>query len=561
MSTAHGRDASEYAEADKDYVPYVPLKKRRTAELERLRQRSRRPVGWDLAEMGADEARQEGGAAEGSGHGAPAGPVHASGVVLTADAKNREEREADEDARIAAAHASRRKLHSDAELARGIVYTEPMKRSWTAPRYVLRRSASQNEALRRRYRVSVEGDSIPPIITDFADMKLPGCVVAHLAAHGITRPSAIQMQGLPAAFAGRDVIGVASTGSGKTLAFSLPLVMYAIEAETRLPYVSGDGPVGVILCPSRELARQTYDGIVALVESIGRGGYPSIRTLLCIGGISMSEQSDVLKDGVHLVVATPGRLQEMLDKGRFGLESCTFLCLDEADRMIDLGFEDEVRHIMSFFERQRQTLLFSATMPQRIRDFATGSLVKPVVIHVGRAGAASLDVVQEVELVDVDGRSAQLLDALQKTAPPVIIFCDAKHEVDGVCDFLVSKGVAAAAIHGSKSQEERERAISSFKHGDSDVLVASAVASKGLDFRGIKHVINYSMPRDIEDYVHQIGRTGRSGRTGIATTFVGASTPIETLTDLKCLLVEARQRYVFANKHPVIPRGTRAPIS
>ena len=547
--SAHGRDATE--NSDEEYVPYVPLKKRRTAELERLRR-----VGRPGALAGKEVDEEPSGEPE-----APPPPslLHSADALRTTDSEAQAARDAADDERIASAHSTRRKLLSDVELARGIQYTEPMKRSWTAPRYVRERSAARNEALRKKYHLTVEGADIPPIISDFADMKLPGCVISHLAAQGIKRPSAIQMQGLPTAFSGRDMIGVASTGSGKTLAFSLPLVMYAIEAETRLPYMSGDGPIGVILCPSRELARQTYDGIVALVEALERGGYPSIRALLCIGGISMTEQAEALSAGVHLVVATPGRLQEMLEKGRFGLESCTFLCLDEADRMIDLGFEDEVRHIMSFFERQRQTLLFSATMPKSIREFASSSLVKPVVVHVGRAGATSLDIVQEVELVDLESRQAQLLDALQKTAPPVMIFCDSKHDVDDVCGFLVHKGVAAVAIHGSKAQDEREHAVASFKSGASDVLVASAVASKGLDFRGIKHVINYTMPRDIEDYVHQIGRTGRSGRTGTATTFVGVSTSIETLVDLKCLLLEARQRYVSANRIPAFLATLKAP--
>lgn len=522
-------------DAEGAYVPYVPLKKRRTAELEGLREIGRLPGRLDER----SEARAETSA---SGAASPKPSLlHEAEALRAADHRSPRAREAQEDEHVANAHAARRKLRSDAELARGIEYTEPIRRSWTAPRYVRERSAERNDSLRRHYRVAVDGADPPPIITHFADMKLPGCVISHLAAQGIAHPSPIQMQGLPAAFAGRDMIGVASTSSGKTLVFCLPLVMYAVEAETRLPFARGEGPVGIVLCPSRELARQTRDVVVALAESLERGGYPRVRALLCIGGISMSEQKDVLDAGAHIVVATPGRLDEMLDKGRMGLEQCTFLCLDEADRMIDLGFEDEVRRIMGFFVRQRQTLLCLATMPRRIRDFAASSLVCPLVVRVGRAGAASMNVVQHVELVDAEARFAQLLDALQKTAPPVMIFCDAKHEVDDVCAQLVRKGVAAVAIHGSKAQDEREHAVSSFRHGASDVLVASGVASKGLDFRGIKHVINYSMPHDIEDYVHQIGRTGRSGSAGTATTFVGAGVPLETLLDLKGVLAEARQ--------------------
>ena len=258
----------------------------------------------------------------------------------------------------------------------------------------------------------------------------------------------------------------------------------------------------------------------------------------------MAEQSQAMQNGFHMVVATPGRLQDMLEKHKFTLTSCKFLCLDEADRMIDMGFEEDVRNIMSFFKHQRQTLLFSATMPKRIQDFAEQSLVQPIVVNVGRAGAASMDIIQEVEYVKQEAKMVYLLECLQKTAPPTIIFSDNKNEVDDIHEYLLLKGVEAVAIHGSKTQEEREYAIKAFKTGKKDVMVASGVASKGLDFSEIQHVINYSMPKEIEDYVHQIGRTGRSGKTGIATTFVNMQTAEPTLLDLKYLLREAKQKYV-----------------
>ncbi|KAL4399831.1 RNA helicase [Malassezia pachydermatis] len=372
-------------------------------------------------------------------------------------------------------------------------------------------------------------------------MKVPSCIMAYLREKHIETPSPIQMQGLPAAFSGRDMIGIASTGSGKTLTFSLPLLLFAVEAEHRLAYTGDDGPVGLIVCPSRELARQTCDSIEAMATVMEQDGYASIRTLLCIGGISMADQAHKLRQGIHIVVATPGRLQDMLQHKRFHLANCTYLCLDEADRMIDMGFEEDMRNIMSFFTQQRQTLLFSATMPKKILDFAEQSLIQPVVVHVGRAGAASLDVIQEVEYVPKEAKMMHLLETLQKTAPPVIIFSDNKHEVDDIYEFLLRKGVEAVAIHGSKTQDEREFAIQSFKEGRKDVMVASGVASKGLDFQAIQHVINFSMPKEIEDYVHQIGRTGRSGKTGVATTFVNTHIPEQTLLDLKYLLMEAKQ--------------------
>jgi ATP-dependent RNA helicase DDX41 len=218
------------------------------------------------------------------------------------------------------------------------------------------------------------------------------------------------------------------------------------------------------------------------------------------------------------------------------------MCLDEADRMLDLGFEEDLRTIMSYFRGQRQTLLFSATMPVTIRSFAASALVEPVIVNAGRAGAASLDVVQEVVLVRPEARILYLLECLQKTPPPVLIFAEKKADVDTMYEFLLSRGVEAVSIHGSKTQDERDHAIRSFRSGRKDVLVATDVASKGLDFPSIKHVINFDMPVEIENYVHRIGRTGRGGNTGLATTFINQTVPETALIDLKHLLIEARQR-------------------
>lgn len=210
--------------------------------------------------------------------------------------------------------------------------------------------------------------------------------------------------------------------------------------------------------------------------------------------------------------------------------------------MIDLGFEEDIRTIFSYFKGQRQTLLFSATMPKKIQNFAKSALVKPITINVGRAGAASMNVTQEVEYVKQEAKLSYLLQCLQKTAPPVLIFAEKKQDVDQIHEYLLLKSVEAVAIHGGKDQEERSRAIEQFRGQDKDVLVASDVASKGLDFQNIQHVINYDMPDDIENYVHRIGRTGRSGTRGIATTFVNKSVEHYILLDLKHLLVEAKQK-------------------
>jgi ATP-dependent RNA helicase DDX41 len=438
--------------------------------------------------------------------------------------------------------ASRKKLASDLELAKGITYTESMKTTLRAPRFIRERTEEQHQKTREKYHILVEGEDIPPPITKFEDMKIPESMLKFMKSKGITDPTPIQLQGLPTAFSGRDMIGIAFTGSGKTLTFCLPMIMMAMEMEARLPFERGEGPVGVVLCPSRELASQTYENVLAWTGALKDGGFPAVNTLLCMGGISMAEQSHVFNRGIHLVIATPGRLIDLLGKKRINFDSCRYLCMDEADRMIDLGFEDDVRNIMSYFKHQRQTLLFSATMPRKIQDFAQQSLTRPVLVNVGRAGAANLDVLQVVEYVKQEAKMVYLLECLQKTPPPVIIFSENKNEVDDIQEYLLLKGVEAVAIHGSKTQEERQYAIRAFKSGAKDVMVASGVASKGLDFNDIQHVICFSMPKEIEDYVHQIGRTGRSGKTGIATTFVNMNTPEQTLLDLKYLLMEAGQK-------------------
>eukprot|EP01057_Protomagalhaensia_wolfi_P003230 Protomagalhaensia_wolfi_Nauph_80__3229@NODE_328_length_2774_cov_8_118464_g247_i0_p2_GENE_NODE_328_length_2774_cov_8_118464_g247_i0NODE_328_length_2774_cov_8_118464_g247_i0_p2_ORF_typecomplete_len293_score51_09Helicase_C/PF00271_31/9_8e03Helicase_C/PF00271_31/4_4e30DEAD/PF00270_29/5_9e09DEAD/PF00270_29/89ERCC3_RAD25_C/PF16203_5/1_3e09UTP25/PF06862_12/0_0003Helicase_C_4/PF13871_6/0_0094_NODE_328_length_2774_cov_8_118464_g247_i01681046 len=216
--------------------------------------------------------------------------------------------------------------------------------------------------------------------------------------------------------------------------------------------------------------------------------------------------------------------------------------MDEADRLVDLGFEDEIRSILDRLRHQRQTLLFSATMPRKIQEFATTALVKPVLCNVGRAGAANLDVVQHVEYVKAEARLPYLLQCLQKTEPPVVVFCENKRDVDEVHEYLLLKGVEAVAIHGGMSQALRTESVELFKHRRKDVLVATDVASKGLDFKAIKHVINFEMPKEMENYVHRIGRTGRCGKTGVATTFVDKNTDEATLLDLRALLREAGQR-------------------
>jgi ATP-dependent RNA helicase DDX41 len=472
---------------------------------------------------------------------------------------------AHEEAHVLAEISKRTALRPVAELATGTRYTEPIQTTWRAPRYLLKAPEEHHAAVREQNHILVKGENIPPACITFAEMKFPKPIMRELKRRGIKVPTPIQMQGLPVALSGRDMIGISFTGSGKTVVFALPMLMVAWDMERRDPLGAGQGPVGVIVCPSRELARQTYDIVAEFCECIakstakaamGSAAAPGqrskshrgldglrpvqLRALLAIGGAQLD--SGALRQGVHAVVATPGRLLDLLRRRRLTFERCKYVVLDEADRLIDLGFEDDIRSIFDFFSSQRQTLMFSATMPTKIQNFASTALVKPIVVNVGRAGAASLNIKQDIEVVRPDARVVQLLDVLQKTEPPVLIFCDNKSDVDEIHEYLLLKGVETVSIHGSKDQEERELAMRQFRSGMKHVLVATDVAAKGIDLVGVQHVINYDMPKEIENYVHRIGRTGRGGQRGLATTFVSSADDPTVLADLMQLLVEAKQR-------------------
>jgi len=434
-------------------------------------------------------------------------------------------------------------LLSNEEIAIGVRYSEPLKSTWRPFQSSRDRTEDTNNAIRKKWNILIEGEECPPPIKSFKEMRIPNCIIEAMARKGITRPTPIQVQGLPALLSGRDIVGIAFTGSGKTLTFSLPMILFALEEEMNQPIERNEGPFGLILCPSRELARQTYDIVEYYIQALAASRYPKLRTALCIGGESNNQQvREIQRFGVHCIVATPGRLCEHLQQSRFYMHHCKYFVLDEGDRMLDMGFDEEVHKIIDKFHHQRQTVLFSATMPQRFQDFAKKTLVKPLVINVGRAGAANLDVIQEVEYVKKEAKIVYLLECLQKTAPPVVVFCERKTDVDEIHEYLLIKGVEAVSIHGGKSQEERNEAIQLYKDGKKDVLIATDIAAKGLDFPNIQHVINFDMPTEIENYIHRIGRTGRCGKTGVATTFINKDVPESALLDLKHLLMEAKQR-------------------
>ncbi|CAJ2629656.1 DEAD-box ATP-dependent RNA helicase 35 [Trifolium pratense] len=519
-------------EEEDDYEEYVPVAKRRAMEAQKILQRKGKAsaaIDDDSEKLKVVETK-------------PSLLVKASQLKKDQPEISVTEQIVQQEKEMIENLPDNKTLKSVRELAKGITYTEPLPTGWKPPLHIRRMSKKGCELIQKQWHIIVDGEEIPPPIKNFKDMRFPDPILKMLKTKGIVQPTPIQVQGLPVILSGRDMIGIAFTGSGKTLVFVLPMIMMAMQEEIMMPIVPGEGPFGLIICPSRELARQTYEVIEQFLLPLKEAGYPELRPLLCIGGIDMRSQLEIVKKGVHIVVATPGRLKDMLAKKKMNLDNCRYLTLDEADRLVDLGFEDDIREVFDHFKAQRQTLLFSATMPTKIQNFARSALVKPIIVNVGRAGAANLDVIQEVEYVKQEAKIVYLLECLQKTPPPVLIFCENKADVDDIHEYLLLKGVEAVAIHGGKDQEEREYAISSFKAGKKDVLVATDVASKGLDFPDIQHVINYDMPAEIENYVHRIGRTGRCGKTGIATTFINKNQSETTLLDLKHLLQEAKQR-------------------
>ncbi|CAG9770534.1 unnamed protein product [Ceutorhynchus assimilis] len=539
-------DSDKSSESEDDnYVPYVPVKERRKQQLlkiGRLGQLKDADQNKQSSEneLGDEEEEDE---IWGRKNNIPLLDQH-NELRKMAEAKkvSAAERQLKKEEEILEIVAEKKALMGVSELAKGIQYNDPIKTSWRPPRYILSMPYTRHEALRAQLRILVEGEEIPPPLKTFRDMKLHEAILEGLKQKHIKKPTPIQIQGIPTVLSGRDMIGIAFTGSGKTLVFVLPLIMFCLEQEVKMPFIKNEGPYGLVICPSRELAKQTFDIIQYFCGHTSKKGLPQIRSCLCIGGVPVNEAIETIQKGVHIMVATPGRLMDMLEKKIVKLSVCRYLCMDEADRMIDLGFEEDVRTIFSYFNGQRQTLLFSATMPKKIQNFARSALVKPVTINVGRAGAASINVTQEVEYVKQEAKIVYLLECLQKTPPPVLIFAEKKQDVDAIHEYLLLKGVEAVAIHGGKDQEERSKAVEAFRKQEKDVLVATDVASKGLDFPEIQHVINYDMPDDVENYVHRIGRTGRSANKGLATTFINKSNDEMVLLDLKHLLIEAKQR-------------------
>lgn len=359
---------SSLIEDDDDYVPYVPVRERKKNELIRMGRIAHLTESANKSSSENESDTEQSQEVLGRKYNISLLDQHTE-LKKLAEAKkiSAVEKQLKEEEKILETVTAQKALMAASELAKAIVYEDPIETFWTPPKHYLALPEFKLEEIRRKHRILVEGENIPPPIKSFKEMKFPKPILAALDKKGIKNPTPIQLQGIPTVLSGRDLIGIAFTGSGKTFVFVLPLIMFCVEQEISLPFMKNEGPYGLILCPSRELAKQTHEIIKFFCGYLKDSGLPEIRSCLAIGGVPVNESMEVIQKGVHIMVATPGRLMDMLDKKMVNLRVCRYLCMDEADRMIDMGFEEDVRTIFSYFKGQRQTLLFSATMPKKIQ--------------------------------------------------------------------------------------------------------------------------------------------------------------------------------------------------
>ena len=347
--------------------------------------------------------------------------------------------------------------------------------------------------------------------TTFADLLLHDDLLRAVAEEGYEAPTPIQAEAIPHVMKGTDLLGCAQTGTGKTAAFALP-ILHRLALQP--PHEGRRRIRTLVLTPTRELAQQIQDSFVTY------GRYCGIRTTVVYGGVRQRPQVAALTKGVDVLIATPGRLMDLMEQGYVDLSYIEQLVLDEADNMLDMGFIDDIRRIISRVPRDRQTLLFSATMPPGIRFLADSILRQPVEVSVTPVASAPDTVNQSVYFVEKVQKPAMLVDFLKSNSyERVLIFTQTKQGADRVLQHLVRAGINAEVIHGDKSQNERRNAMEGLKSGEVPVLVATDIAARGLDIDGVSHVVNYELPPVAEQYVHRIGRTGRAGASGIAVSF------------------------------------------
>ena len=407
------------------------------------------------------------------------------------------------------------------------------------------------------FNIQAKGGKIPPPIRYWHESSIPTELLDVINDLNYTAPTPIQRQAIPIGMLNRDIIGVAETGSGKTAAFVIPLLVWitGLPAADRAS-VSDDGPFAIILAPTRELAQQIEEETLKFAKKLG------IRTVAVIGGLSREEQGFQLRLGCEIVIATPGRLIDVLENRYLVLSQCSYVVMDEADRMIDMGFEPDVQKILGFLpvsnikpdtedaedpnvisknlnsrEKYRQTVMFTATMPVAVERLARTYLRRPATVYIGSVGKPVERVEQRVHLISEAAKKKKLLEVLgQKPDPPILVFVNQKKGADVLAKSLEKQGYKACTLHGGKGQEQREFALASLKDGTKDILVATDVAGRGIDIKDVSMVINYDMAKTIEAYTHRIGRTGRAGKSGIAVTFLTQDNA-DVFYDLKQLLI------------------------
>lgn len=341
----------------------------------------------------------------------------------------------------------------------------------------------------------------------FEDFGLLEGLQANLKAHGYELPTAVQDQAIPLVMSGKDVIGLANTGTGKTAAFMLPIIQRLKTCDFK--------EIALVLAPTRELAQQ----IDAEFKQFARGG--GLNSAVCVGGMNIAQQIKDIKHGARVIIGTPGRLKDLITRGVLKLDTCSVVVLDEADHMLDMGFIEDINFIINTLPEQRQSLCFSATVNPQIQRLMDNMLKDPATVSV-RTRETNEHIEQDI--IKAESKDEKIKILREMLAKPefekVLIFGETKHGVQKLADNLKINGIAAEAIHGNKSQPQRQRALRAFKDNYVDVLVATDVAARGIDIPNVSHVINFDQPANYNDYIHRIGRTGRAGRSGVALTFV-----------------------------------------
>lgn len=377
------------------------------------------------------------------------------------------------------------------------------------------RAPMEVDAYRQANEITVKGRDVPKPILHFEEGNFPDYILKAIQAQNYTTPTCIQAQGWPIALSGKDFVGIAQTGSGKTLGYILPAIVHI----NHQPYLQrGDGPIALVLAPTRELAQQ----IQQVASDFGK--YSRVRSTCVFGGAPKGPQLRDLERGSEICIATPGRLIDFLEAGKVNLRRCTYLVLDEADRMLDMGFEPQIRKIVEQIRPDCQTLMWSATWPKEVRSLAEDFLKDYVQINIGALQLCAnhrilqiIDVCQETEKEDKLMKLHQ--EILNEKENKTIVFAETKRKVDDLTRKMRRYGWPAICIHGDKTQQERDWVLNEFRSGRAPILVATDVAARGLDVDDVRFVINFDYPNCSEDYIHRIGRTARSNKTGTAYTF------------------------------------------